>query len=146
MKIKAITLWEPWASLIADGRKRIETRHWYTHHRGLLAIHAGAMVIEETAQECGYDPWKMPNRQIVAIAYLGDCVKMDDKFIAAHSKAEKSLGDFAIGRFGWIITDVLKLKKPVPCNGRQGLWNIDLPKSVLPIIETLRKRHKNGLF
>lgn len=39
--IKALSLWQPWASLVAAGAKRFETRAWYTHHRGLLAIHAG---------------------------------------------------------------------------------------------------------
>src|SRR6267154_1758716 len=40
--MKALTLWQPWASMIAFGEKRIETRCWSTKHRGLLAIHAAA--------------------------------------------------------------------------------------------------------
>ncbi len=39
--MKALTLHQPWASLIACGRKRIETRSWKTDYRGPLAIHAG---------------------------------------------------------------------------------------------------------
>ncbi len=38
--IKAISLWQPWASLVAAHVKRHETRHWSTEYRGLLAIHA----------------------------------------------------------------------------------------------------------
>lgn len=38
--MKALTLWQPWASLIALGIKRIETRSWSTNYRGPLAIHA----------------------------------------------------------------------------------------------------------
>ena len=38
--MKAISLWQPWASLIAVGAKRIETRGWFTSYRGPLAIHA----------------------------------------------------------------------------------------------------------
>ena len=38
--IKALTLWQPWASLIAWGEKQYETRSWSTEYRGLLAIHA----------------------------------------------------------------------------------------------------------
>ena len=38
--MKAISLWQPWASAIAAGAKRIETRHWPTRYRGPLAIHA----------------------------------------------------------------------------------------------------------
>lgn len=39
--MKALTLHQPWASLIAVGVKRIETRSWSTSYRGPLAIHAG---------------------------------------------------------------------------------------------------------
>jgi len=38
--MKAITLHQPWASLITLGKKKIETRSWYTNYRGPLAIHA----------------------------------------------------------------------------------------------------------
>ena len=38
--MKAITIHQPWARLIAKGIKRYETRSWRTNHRGLLAIHA----------------------------------------------------------------------------------------------------------
>jgi activating signal cointegrator 1 len=38
--MKALTLWQPWATLIAIGAKRVETRSWATAYRGPLAIHA----------------------------------------------------------------------------------------------------------
>ena len=38
--MKALSLWQPWASAIALGHKRIEPRHWTTSYRGLIAIHA----------------------------------------------------------------------------------------------------------
>ena len=38
--MKAITLWQPWASLIACGEKKYETRSWWTNYRGPIAIHA----------------------------------------------------------------------------------------------------------
>lgn len=40
--MKAITIWQPWASLIACGEKRYETRGWATKYRGPIAIHAAA--------------------------------------------------------------------------------------------------------
>lgn len=39
--MKALTLHQPWASLIAAGVKTIETRSWSTRYRGPLAVHAG---------------------------------------------------------------------------------------------------------
>lgn len=44
--MRAISLWQPWASAIAVGSKRIETRHWSTNYRGPLAIHAAKRLIK----------------------------------------------------------------------------------------------------
>jgi len=44
MTMKALTLWQPWASLVATGAKRIETRSCVTKYRGPLAIHAAKEV------------------------------------------------------------------------------------------------------
>ena len=38
---RALTIRQPWASLIAEGIKTVETRSWSTKYRGELAIHAG---------------------------------------------------------------------------------------------------------
>lgn len=38
--MKGLTLWQPWASLIAVGAKTFETRSWTTGYRGPIAIHA----------------------------------------------------------------------------------------------------------
>jgi hypothetical protein len=40
--MKAITIWQPWASLLACGAKQYETRSWKTDYRGPIAIHAAA--------------------------------------------------------------------------------------------------------
>lgn len=42
--MKALTVRQPWASLIACGAKTIETRSWRTSYRGWLAIHAGKTI------------------------------------------------------------------------------------------------------
>ena len=39
--MRAITLTQPWSTLVAIGAKRIETRSWPTSYRGRFAIHAG---------------------------------------------------------------------------------------------------------
>lgn len=38
--MKAISLTQPWATLVHLGAKRVETRSWYTSYRGQLVIHA----------------------------------------------------------------------------------------------------------
>lgn len=38
--MKALTIWQPWASLLVSGQKKYETRSWATAYRGPIAIHA----------------------------------------------------------------------------------------------------------
>ena len=52
--MKALTVWQPWASLIALGVKTIETRSWHTSYRGPLAIHAASRVPDVVLLEAGY--------------------------------------------------------------------------------------------
>ena len=52
--MKAISLWQPWATLIATGAKIYETRSWDTRYRGPIAIHASKKMV----MEHGFDFWK----------------------------------------------------------------------------------------
>lgn len=45
--MKAITVQEPWATLLAIGEKRFETRSWKTNYRGRIAIHASKAMTGE---------------------------------------------------------------------------------------------------
>jgi hypothetical protein len=49
--MKSITIIQPWATLIALGEKKYETRGWPTKHRGPLAIHAGKKIDKEACEE-----------------------------------------------------------------------------------------------
>jgi activating signal cointegrator 1 len=87
--MKAISLWQPWASAIAFGSKRVETRSWSTSYRGPLAIHAAKRVNKGELLAYASDPqwcgalgrsrnappiWKtIPFGAIVAVANLVDC-------------------------------------------------------------------------
>lgn len=58
--MRALTLWQPWASLVALDVKTIETRSWSTSYRGPLAIHAGSSLAGLKAIECDYeDGWRI---------------------------------------------------------------------------------------
>lgn len=52
--MKALTVWQPWASLIAVNAKRYETRSWFTRYRGAIAIHAASRSIRETLRMLDY--------------------------------------------------------------------------------------------
>lgn len=50
--MKALSLTQPWASLVAIGAKRIETRSWPTRYRGPVAIHASKAFPRADRQLC----------------------------------------------------------------------------------------------
>lgn len=127
--MKAITILQPWASLIACGAKRIETRSWSTKYRGPLTIHAG-----RTVPNMDFFPpreekalWNEDTQfgKVIAIAELVDCVEMTIERIAAwrntYGDDEIAFGHFEPGRYAWILANVRRIE-PVPAKGRQRLW------------------------
>ena len=53
--MKALTLTQPWATLVAISAKKIETRSWCTHYRGPLAIHAAKGFPKHVKDAVRYD-------------------------------------------------------------------------------------------
>lgn len=131
--MKAISLWQPWASAIPLGLKSIETRHWSTKYRGELAIHAakrwGPDEREFSAVEhaLGRLPKRLPLGAIVAVVDLAD-VRSSDELALTIGAVERLYGNYEPGRFGWLLENVRALSEPVGCTGRQGFWS--LPEDV----------------
>ena len=57
-EIKGLTLTQPWATLVASGAKKIETRSWNTKHRGWLAIHTARLFPRECRELYDDEPVK----------------------------------------------------------------------------------------
>jgi hypothetical protein len=55
--MKAISLWQPWATLLTCGAKRYETRSWKRTYRGPIAIHAA---LKKPPEQEGLD-WEVFN-------------------------------------------------------------------------------------
>lgn len=112
--IKALSVHQPWASMIAAGTKKIETRTWGTHFRGDLLICS-------TRKLCGGD---YLFGVALAIVDLWDCNPMvadDEKWAICLRKK---------GLYSWFLKDIRPIKKPFSVIGRQGLFNFQLPKGV----------------
>ena len=93
MQYKVLSLTQPWASLVAIGMKKIETRKWATSYRGKLLIHAAAGLgpvggIRELYELCECEPFHsalrgqdlphmLPRGAIVAVCRLADVARVD---------------------------------------------------------------------
>lgn len=126
---KALTVWQPWASLLAAGVKEYETRSWSTRYRGLIAIHAAKRQPDTDYRRLiggrGNMPDPLPVGAVVALARLVDVVPTDTLrakpgFMASQ---EARLGDYAPGRFAWQMKIVEQYDPPLPAQGKQGLWD-----------------------
>ena len=132
--MKALTISQPFASMIADGVKFVENRHWGTGYRGPLAIHAGKgtqYLDKDEMIEFGY-----PTGCVVAIARLAACMPLASMQRMNPAQAVPAVGktlgeildhEHTEGPWCWVLTDVRKLPEPIPARGAQGLWDWQEP-------------------
>lgn len=129
--MKALTISQPFASLIASGEKWIENRRWPTRYRGELAIHAGKGLQYLNKQELA----QYPSGCVIAVARLSACVPIEvvaAKVLSDQSKrlipganrnwSEAGRHPHVEGPWCWILEDVRVIDQ-VPMRGAQGLWN-----------------------
>lgn len=136
--MKALTICQPYAHLIVQGKKRVENRTWPTKYRGLFYVHAGKSRewLLPWKDDLGNEWCKVDGGEIlvgnmafgavVAIANLVDCIlhkqienaEWDEKYpwIRSHEHAS--------GPWCWVLDDVTPIG-PWPWKGAQGLFNID---------------------
>ena len=136
--MKGISLHEPWATAVARDLKRIETRAFRLHYRGPLAICAArTTVFSEMIQNpalreffhgCGITRKEhLSFGCIVAVCRVGNVIPVEE--LANISVQERWFGNYAPGRFGWILEDMHRLKEPIPFRGSQGIFEV--PASAL---------------
>jgi hypothetical protein len=127
--MKTLTLTQPWAQLVVDGRKQYETRGWRPDPRRLvppftLAIHAAKGWTEDDrrlALAMGYDPGELPRGAIVAVVTVV-AIRRAEELIAEIGYPEEMAGDWSSGRWAWQLADVEFVRKPIPARGALGLW------------------------
>jgi len=149
--MKAITLTQPWASLVVVGAKRIETRSWSTSFRGQIAIHAAKAFPGEAKRLCesrllcrafGWpaspsslsQEWlddnaarikALPLGCVLATANLVNCVETEAilRYVQPFSEQEEAFGNYGPKRFGFLLENVIQLAAPWPVRGSLGLWD-----------------------
>ena len=139
--MKAITLWQPYASLVICGYKKFETRSWSTNYRGELAIHAAQRKVDNfaTHPEIAYAMGNikrmhdiylvddLPRGVILGTVTLDSVEPTDGNppifDIPIMTNVERLAGDFSLGRYAWLLLYPKKFKYAIPARGYQRLWN-----------------------
>lgn len=119
--MKAITIKQPWASLIVGGYKKYEFRTWKTNYRGKIFIHAG-MGIEKNINEFKNYNLEYINGAIIGEAEIVDCILVDEKVNNELMNTDSVLYNNKIGLYAWKLENIKKYKKPIYCKGKLSFW------------------------
>lgn len=145
VELKAVTLTQPWAALVACEAKMWETRSWAPPEAMVgqrVAIHAGKglgpagnlagfddVIAREpfasALAEGGYGRDRLLAERgfILATAVLAAFERTEE--IAPRLQSDElAFGDYTPGRWAWQLIDVVRLGRPVGTRGALGLWNV----------------------
>lgn len=134
----ALSLHQPYGTLVVLGIKQIETRRWHTAVRGPLWIHAAQRWSQQQRDLCqtepfarllaavGYgDPDTLPRGGLIGAVQLTDCKRIADGW--QPDPWEAALGDFRELRYAWFLQSPRQLPRLLPHLGRQSLWRVQVP-------------------
>jgi hypothetical protein len=149
LELPAITLWQPWATLLVRGLKAFETRSWPHSWRDaptVVAIHAAKRSpptgvvnsIIEAVDDVGLIRELMGPHPLGAVVGLVvfDRPRLmqvigDGDVRCPGDSNEFALGDWSPGRYGWLALASCAFGTPVPAAGRQGAWTWKVPASLV---------------
>lgn len=130
--------------------KQIETRSWNTKYRGTMLIHASAgrqykkLADDDDLFKYYYPLFafnkiepieKLPFGAIIGSVELVEVFKFvdllpdeyrinwEDKGRWPLTEQELAFGDYTEGRYGWLLSNPVKFKHPIPAKGKLSIWD-----------------------
>lgn len=148
--MKALTICQPYAELIARGIKRVENRTWSTPYRGPLLIHAGKnrnwLDLDES--ETRDEQYDIPLSEmqfgfLVARCELVTCVPILAVRSLRYAASFPWLNDHdhTEGPFCWVLENIERLPQPIQCRGAQGIFEV--PAEVEAVMSQPTQRETN---
>lgn len=153
--MKIMTVSQPYAQLLAAGKKHDETRSWPTDYRGEILIYATmkepkisrvAMKSALRSLRCRklYNRFvNFPTKAIIGTAVLTDCKLIDQAyhdFTEWLCPEEYLYGDFTIGGYAWRLEKPRLFKNPIPASGRLGLGDFGEDVQICRRVRPPRRR------
>jgi len=124
--MKAITIKQPWATLIVKGYKKYEFRTWKTKYRGKILIHAGKGVDKKCLEKFKHLNLEYPAGCIIGEVEITDCIELNEEtenkiieenpLVYGHHKRREG--------YAWKLTNPKEIEK-IEMNGQLGLWNYE---------------------
>lgn len=125
--MKCISLKQPYAELLAIGKKTIETRGWSTKFRGIFLIHASKTVDVEACKHYEIDMDRIAKGAVIGKAVIYDVKKYTnanefDLDKNKHLSLKKLVSNKNM--YGFLIKDAIKFDDAAPCLGRMGFFDV----------------------
>jgi ASCH domain len=117
-----LSLRQPYAGLVTDGRKTIETRRWNTNFRGKFLIHASKAIDKESAILLDIDCSKLTTGALIGIAFLYDVKKYTNRKTFLADKNKHFSINFTTPKYGF-LKDAKDLNEPIPMAGQLGFFD-----------------------
>ncbi|WP_231489886.1 ASCH domain-containing protein [Pedobacter sp. Leaf170] len=158
--MKALTIKQPWASLIAHGIKDIENRSWRTKYRGRIFIHAASKPVGNDLEtilnykqynnipldkQLTFNNGIWQNGAIIGEVDIVDCV-LNNESIWAEQMAYDVCPDTGIhilrkGQpyiWNWVLANAVIYEQPIlNVKGALSLWNYEKPYQVIGTAEMI---------
>lgn len=118
--MKALSLKQPYAELILQGKKKIELRTWNTKFRGEFLIHASKILDKEAMQKFGFK--ELPTGAIVGKTTLSSVKKYQNE--QEHQKdKDLHLASEYCEDYGFILKNTTRINPIISAKGKLGFWN-----------------------
>jgi hypothetical protein len=136
--VKALSIRQPHVAAIFARLKPWETRSWFTHYRGPLAIHVSQALDVRALDRLGLVPdtwaqrgfprldWRASQLgAVVGVVDVVDCIPTEDV-----PRDERTWADFSPGRYAWRFECPRLLVEPLRAKGVVSLWNWQAPRQL----------------
>jgi len=121
--MKCLSICQPFAELIVQGKKTIELRKWNTKFRGEFLVHAAKNILEDDCKRMKISPKTVTTGAIIGKVNLVDVKKYDsDKELKADKKKHHSVSDNTKNKYGFILENPKKLRVPIEYMGKLNFF------------------------
>ena len=120
--MKCLSVCQPFAELIIQGKKTIELRKWNTKFRGEFLVHAAKNILIEDCKRMKISS-SITTGAIIGKVKLTDVKKYEsDKELKSDKKKHHSLSDITKNKYGFILESPKKLRVPIPYSGKLNFF------------------------
>jgi hypothetical protein len=122
--MKAISVRQPWANLIIEGKKKLDLRTYKINFTGPLAIHASSIVELEDCTRFGFEPDHLPKGVVIGVVDLVEISELDKLLYEQREELHLQHRKYRSGLYGWLLKNPRALEIPIKYHGRQGVFNV----------------------